>query len=82
MVDGNVLFPDECGQIQIKTLATSDPCGCKDIDGSDCEIPVFPIKPSCNLCGGNKIIGYPDRFIDTGILKEFTCIDVFDKRKY
>ena len=80
MVDGNELFPDECGQIQIKTLTTSDPCGCKDIDGSDFETKI-PIK-QCNLCGGNKIIGDPDRVIDTGILEGATCIDVFDDNRF
>jgi Hint module len=82
MADDNVLFPDECGQIQIKTLATSDPCGCKDFDGSDCETPGFSNTQSCNLCGGNKIIGDPDRVIDTGILQGATCIDVFDDNRF
>ena len=80
--DDNVLFPDECGRIQTVTLASSDPCRCRDFDGSDCEPPGFTNTQTCNLCGGNKRIGDPDRIIMSGILTGTKCITAFDDNAF
>lgn len=82
LADSKGLFPDECGSLQSLTLATSDPCGCRDYDGTDCDPPGFTNTQTCNLCGGNKRIGDPDRIIPTGILQGAKCIDAFDDGKY
>jgi hypothetical protein len=81
--DDNSLFPDECGAIQTQTLATSDLCGCKDFDGSDCAPPGFTNTQTCNLCDStNQRIGDPDRIIPTGILTGTKCITAFDDNAY
>jgi hypothetical protein len=81
--DNNDIFPDDCGRIQTITLATSDPCQCKDFDGSDCDPPGFTNTQTCNLCGdGNKRIGDPDRIIQSGILTGTKCITAFDDNAY
>ena len=86
LADDNVLFPDECGRIQTVTLATSDPCQCMDLDGSDCDPPGFTNTQTCNLCGGNsdniKRIGDPERIIMSGILTGTKCITAFDDNAY
>ena len=82
LADDNDLFPDECGAVQVRTLTTSDPCGCKKRGGGDCEPPGFTNTQQCNLCGGNKRIGDPYRIIQNGILDGSACIDVFDDNKY
>jgi hypothetical protein len=84
LADDNSLFPDECGAIQTQTLATSDPCGCKDFDGSDCEPPGFTNTHECNLCGDNKNqrVGDPERIIQSGILTGTKCITAFDDNAY
>jgi Hint module len=82
MADDKALFPDECGQIQTVVLKTSDPCGCKEYGGGECESPAFSNNQKCNLCGGDKIIGDSDFIIPAGILTGAACIDVFDDNKY
>jgi Hint module len=63
-------------------MAKSDPCACKNYNGRDCEPPGFTNTQKCNLCGGNKVIGDPDRIISRGILTGASCINVFDDNKY
>ncbi|KAI2489007.1 hypothetical protein MHU86_25590 [Fragilaria crotonensis] len=52
LANANDFNPTQCGNVQVKTLTTSDPCGCKQYNGADCKPPGFTNTQKCNLCGG------------------------------
>ncbi len=70
--------PTQCGAINTKLMATSDPCGCAPKDALDekCHMPP-PVTGVCsNLCGSEQVIGDPGMIIQSGVFKNSSCGDI------